>query len=74
MYQKDSNTVSLLWGRIGAAILLLISVALGSFGYTFAEEDQVAVYEAISTILASIAFFQVLISKIRESGKAKEDK
>jgi membrane protein YdbS with pleckstrin-like domain len=74
MYQKDSNAVSLLWGRIGAAILLLLSVALGSFGYTFAEEDQVAVYEAVSTVLASVAFFQVVISKVRESGRTKEDK
>lgn len=74
MYKIDSNTVSLVWGRTGAAVLLLVSVALGSFGYTFGEEDQVAVYEAISTVLASLAFFQVVISKVRESKKVKQAK
>ena len=71
-YKQDSNTVSLFWGRIGAAILLLISVALQGFGYTFGAEDQAAVYDAISSILAAGALIQVVISKVRESRKVDQ--
>ena len=73
-YRKDSNAVSLFWGRIGAAILLLISVALQGFGYTFGAEDQAAVYDAISSILAAGALIQITISKVRESRKVEEAK
>lgn len=72
MYKKDSNIVSILWGRIGAAILLLAAVVLEGFGYTFGAEDQAAVYDAISTVLASGALVQVTVSKIRENKKVKK--
>ena len=71
-YKQDSSTVSLLWGRIGAAVLLLTSVALQGFGYTFGAEDQAAVYDAISSILAAGALIQVVISKVRESRKVDQ--
>ena len=71
-YKQDSNTVSLFWGRIGAAVLLLISVALQGFGYTFGAEDQAAVYDAISSILAAVALIQITFSKIRESKKVDQ--
>ena len=73
-YKQDSNVVSLFWGRIGAAVLLLISVALQGFGYTFGAEDQAAVYDAISSILAAGALIQITISKVRESRKVEEAK
>jgi uncharacterized membrane protein len=72
MYKKDSTTVSVLWGRSGAAILLLVSMVLGGFGFTFAEDDQAAIFEAVSTLLAAIALIQVRLSKIRESKKLEE--
>ena len=71
-YKQDSNTVSLFWGRIGAAILLLISVALQGFGYTFGAEAQSAIYDAISSVLAAVALIQITISKVRESKKVEE--
>ena len=71
-YKQDSNTFSLFWGRIGAAILLLISVALQGFGYTFGAEDQAAVYDAISSVLAAVALIQITFSKIRESKKVDQ--
>ena len=71
-YKQDTNTVSLFWGRIGAAVLLLTSVALQGFGYTFGAEDQAAVYDAISSILAAGALIQVVISKVRESRKVDQ--
>ena len=73
-YKQDSNVVSLFWGRIGAAILLLISVGLQVFDYTFSPEDQAMVYDAISSVLAAVALIQITFSKIRESKKVKEAK
>ena len=71
-YKQDTTTVSLFWGRIGAAVLLLTSVALQGFGYTFGAEDQAAVYDAISSILAAVALIQITFSKIRESKKVDQ--
>ena len=73
-YKQDSNVVSLFWGRIGAAILLLISVGLQVFDYTFSPEDQAMVYDAISSVLAAVALIQITFSKIRESKKVEEAK
>jgi len=73
-YKQDTNTFSLFWGRIGAAILLLISVALQGFGYTFGAEDQALVFDAISSVLAAGALIQITMSKVRESRKVKEAK
>lgn len=74
MYKIDSTSVSLLWGRTGAAILLLVSVGLGIFGYTFGEDDQVAVYEIIASILTALGLGQVVVSKVRESNKVEQAK
>jgi len=71
-YRQDSTTFSLLWGRIGAAVLLLVAVALQAAGFTFAAEAQAAVFDAVSGILAGVALIQVTISKIRESKKLNE--
>ena len=71
-YKQDSNVVSLFWGRIGAAILLLISVVLQGFGYTFGAEDQSMVFDAISSVLAAVALIQITFSKIRESKKVDQ--
>ena len=73
-YKQDSNIVSLFWGRIGAAILLLISVGLQVFDYTFGPEDQAAVYDAISSVLAAVALIQITFSKVRESKKVDQAK
>ena len=71
-YTKDTNIVSVLWGRIGAAILIAASLILGSLGYTFAEEQQQAAFEIVSGLLAGFAGLQVIISKVRETKKIKE--
>ena len=73
-YRQDTTTVSLFWGRIGAAVLLLTSVALQGFGYTFGAEDQALVFDAISSVLAAGALIQITMSKVRESRKVKEAK
>jgi len=75
-YAKDSTGFSLLWGRIGAAVLLLAATGLSVLGYTFSTEAQADVYEAVASILAALALLQVAYSKIRESKKvdqAEED-
>jgi len=71
-YRQDTTTVSLFWGRIGAAILLLISVGLQVFDYTFSPEDQAMVFDAISSVLAAVALIQITFSKIRESKKVNQ--
>ena len=72
-YRQDTTTVSLLWGRIGAAVLLLTSVVLQSFGYTFGPEDQVQIFNAIQTILLNGgALVLIIASKFRESKKVAQ--
>ena len=72
-YRQDANTVSLFWGRTGAAILLLTSVVLQSFGYTFGPEDQAEVFNAIQLILLNAgALVLIVLSKIRETKKVNE--
>jgi len=71
-YKQDSNTVSLFWGRIGAAVLLMISVGLQVFDYTFSPEDQALAFDAISSVLAAVALIQITFSKIRESRKVDQ--
>lgn len=71
MYKKDSTTLSLLWGRTGAAILTLAATVLAGFGFTFGAEMQTQVFEAVAAILGAVAFLQVTASKVRESKKTK---
>ena len=70
-YQKDSWIVSVFWGRLGAAILALVAFILGILGYSFSKEDQEAAFLLITPILAGVGGILALISKIRESKKAK---
>jgi len=69
--EKDSLGASLIWGRIGAAVLAGIALLLGIFGYTFSPEDQASTTTLIAGLIAGIGGVMALISKIRESGKVK---
>jgi len=71
-YRQDTTTISLLWGRIGAAVLLLIATVLQGFGYTFDLPAQEAVFDAVSAVLGGVALILVVISKVRESKKLNE--
>lgn len=66
----DSWVASAIWGRVGAAVLALLSFVLGLLGYNLSPEDQEAAYGLISSVLAAVAGILALISKIRESKKA----
>jgi len=70
MYTKDSWPASLIWGRIGAAVLGLAAFVLGYYGYNVGVEDTEAAYELVAGILAGIGGILALISKIREGRKA----
>lgn len=70
-YQQDGWWVSLLWGRIGAAALLIAALVLGYFGYNFEAPDQQAFFGLVEGILAAVAAILVIISKVRESKKIK---
>lgn len=63
---QDTWVASLLWGRIGSAILVIISMILGAYGINLGEEDQAAAYEIVSAILASVGAGMALVSKIRQ--------
>jgi ABC-type nickel/cobalt efflux system permease component RcnA len=63
---KDSWIASLVWGRIGAAVLVLIAAGLSLFGYSISPEETNMAYELIAGILAGIGGIMALVSKIRE--------
>jgi len=63
---KDSWIASLVWGRIGAAVLVLVAAGLSLFGYQVSPEETTAVYELVASILGSIGGIMVIVSKIRE--------
>lgn len=71
-YQADSFKASLIWGRIGAAVLALLAFVLGFFGYALSPEDQSALLELGTAFLAGIAGLLALWSKLREAKKAKD--
>ena len=63
---KDSWIASLIWGRIGAAVLVLIAAGLSLFGYSVSPEETNLAYELVAGILAGVGGILALISKIRE--------
>jgi ABC-type nickel/cobalt efflux system permease component RcnA len=71
--QTDSFVASLIWGRVGAAVLALVAFVLGLFGYQLGLEDQSAAVEIVSSTLAGIAGVMALVSKIRETKKVKQE-
>jgi hypothetical protein len=75
-YKKDPMYLSVFWGRIGTAVLLLIAFTLGAAGFVFSETLQSQAFDAINMILIGAGTLLVIISKIRESKKidqAEED-
>lgn len=63
---RDTLVASALWGRVGSAILVMLSVALGAYGIEFSDQDQAAAFEAIAAILGSVGAIMALVSKWRE--------
>lgn len=72
-YRKDPWIVSIIWGRIGAAVLCMVALVLGLLGYTLTPEDQNAIVELIGKALPGVGGVLIIASKIRESKKTKED-
>ena len=70
-YQPDTFKASLLWGRVGAFVLGLLAFVLGLFGYTMSPEDVATGEVLITGLLAGVAGVLALVSKVRESKKAK---
>lgn len=68
---NDSWGASLIWGRIGAAVLIMASLGLQYFGFTFSAEDQATAFKTISELLAGLAAIMVVISKVRSSKKTQ---
>jgi uncharacterized membrane protein YidH (DUF202 family) len=68
---SDTWIGSLLWGRVGAAILTLAAVVLAGFGIEFGADTQSEVYGAISAVLAGIGAVMAVVSKLREKHREK---
>lgn len=64
--QPDSFKASLIWGRIGAAVLCMVAFVLQTFGIDFSPGDQAGANETITGIIAGIAGLMALVSKLRE--------
>jgi hypothetical protein len=64
--KTDTIAASLLWGRIGGAVLCLIGVGLNSFGVEFGPDEQQSVFNHIDTILITIGALMAAASKVRE--------
>ena len=69
---NDSWVGSLLWGRVGAAILVILSLIMGSLGFEFGHDEQGKAFEIISGILAAIGAGMALVSKVREKKRESD--
>ncbi len=71
-YKADSFKASLVWGRIGAAVMALLAFILGFFGFTLAPDDQASLVDLGAAFLAGIAGVMAIVSKLREKKKAED--
>lgn len=69
--ENDKFWMSALWGRIGAAILLLVSFGLQQFGYEFTPDEQASFFDVIGSVIKDfgllIAAAMAIMSKFREN-------
>jgi len=63
----DSIMVSAMWGRVGAAILMFVSIGLNAIGFEFTSEDQGAANTIIVSVIGLAGAGMALVSKIRET-------
>lgn len=73
MQKTDSLAASLIWGRIGAAVLALVAFILGLFGYSMSADEQAAAVSLIGAIITAIAGALALVSKIRERSRVAKE-
>jgi hypothetical protein len=71
-YRQDPYYASMLWGRIGSAILILTATVLQGFNFAFDFETQEVLFNHISLVLYNGGGILAVLSKIRESKKVEE--
>jgi len=71
-YQVDPLWLSIVWGRVGAAVLILASVVLSAFGYVYDVDAQASTFEAVSAALGALGAVLAIVSKVREGKKVGE--
>lgn len=69
--KSDTWLGSLLWGRLGASILMVLGIGLQAYGYEFSADQQQAVFQIISTILGGGGALMAIFSKVREKKREK---
>ena len=70
--KTDTWVGSMLWGRVGAAILTIVAMILGGYGFEFSASDQQAVFASIAGVLQGIGAVMMVVSKLREQKKVKQ--
>ena len=70
--QNDSIKASIVWGRIGGAVLCLVGVGLSAFGVELGTEEQKAIFDHIDKLLITGGALMAIGSKVRE--KMREGK
>lgn len=59
--------------RLYAAVLMVVAMMAGLFGWTITEEEQAAMAEILATVGTGIAALLAIISKILEKGKMEDE-
>lgn len=67
---NDSVWISLIKGRVGAAVLSLVALVLAGWGYTLNEAAQAQILDVLVVFATGISTVFTLWSKIRETKKA----
>ena len=62
---------SVVWGRIGAAVMVLTAFVLQGLGIEFGQDDQQASFGAVESILAAAGVILAIVSKYRQKALEK---
>jgi hypothetical protein len=69
--KSDSWIGSLLWGRVGGALLVFIAFGLSLIGIEFSTEEQKQAFDAVQMAMAGVGVIMAFVSKWRESKKSQ---
>jgi hypothetical protein len=67
--KSDSWIGSLLWGRVGGALLVFIAFGLSLIGIEFSTEEQSQAFDAVQMAMAGVGVIMAFVSKWRETKK-----
>jgi hypothetical protein len=68
-HMNDTLIISLLRGRVGAAVLAIVAAALGSYGITLSDANQAEIINAVAVLVSIGSGVFAAWSKAREGKK-----